>query len=306
MERPWGGRRLEEDLHILLPDSLKIGELWALVDRPEAQSIVSHGPFAGKTLHELWSEERLCIFGRKHLHHPSLAFPLLCKILDAREMLSLQVHPQNDMATERSHDEPKTEFWYFLKADPEAFCYAGIKKGVTREALENAVKNSSLENLLHRIAVKQDDALFIPSGRLHALGQGTLVVEIQQNSDTTYRVFDWNRRDSEGHLRTLHLEKALDSIDFEDQEPSLHDTNLMITSDYFNSKKWELTEAMTLETSDEFAIITCLSGQVECCKEIFSPGNFFLLPAGRGQTPFIPKADGTTLLCTYLASSLFV
>lgn len=307
MQRPWGGHRLATDLGIVLPNDLNavaalpIGELWALVDRPEAQSIVSAGPLQGKSLHELWREERLAIFGAKHLNNNSPRFPLICKILDAKETLSLQVHPRaTTTSASQFRGESKTEFWYFLKADGNTCSYAGLKKGVTREVFEHALQSGTIEQTLHQLAPTNGDSLFLPSGRLHALGGGNLVIEIQQNSDTTYRVFDWNRRDNDGRMRTLHLEEAMESIDFEDQEPSLHDRRLAIASDYFHTEKWNLSVASTIETSDECAILTCVHGRLQCGNQIFSPGDFFLLPALREKTLLTPLDQETTLLCTRL------
>jgi mannose-6-phosphate isomerase len=301
MERPWGGRRLETELHIPLPNSKPIGELWALVDRPEAQSIVRHGPFQGKSLHELWSQERVAIFGAKHRDNGSPHFPLLCKILDAKETLSLQVHP-SAMSALAFNGELKTEFWYFLKTEPSACCYAGFKKGATREDFETALNKGTLEGILHRIVTQEGDSLFIPSGRLHALGGGNLVIEIQENSDTTYRVFDWNRRDQEGRPRALHLEEAMASIDFEDEEPSLQGKTTLITSDYFHSEKWNLSTSRSISTFDDFAIFTCLTGQLTCWDQTFHPGTFFLLPANSEKTTLTPKTPDTTVLCTRLPS----
>ncbi len=301
MERPWGGRLLETELHIPLPTSVLIGELWALVDRPEAQSIVETGPLQGTSLHELWSHQRAAIFGAKHLNNKATSFPLLCKILDATEMLSLQVHPRRT-ATSKFHGEPKTEFWYFLKTAPDAFCYAGLKKRGSRTMFERALKNGTLDKILHRIAVKEEDSLFIPSGRLHALGKGNLVIEIQQNSDTTYRVFDWNRRDHEGRTRSLHHEEAMDSIDFEDEEPSLQTRGSAVASDYFHTEKWNLEAPCQITNSEEFAIFTCLTGKVECQDKTFHPGNFFLLPALQKKFTLTPLTHNTSLLCTRLPS----
>ena len=301
MERPWGGRLLETEFHITLPKSTLIGELWALVDRSEAQSIVENGPLQGKTLHQLWNHYRVAIFGSKHLRNSSSSFPLLCKILDATEMLSLQVHPRATTAS-KLRGEPKTEFWFFLKTDVDAFCYAGLKKGVTRTMFECSLKNGTLNQVLHCINVKTGDSLFIPSGRLHALGKGNLVIEIQQNSDTTYRVFDWNRRDSEGRTRTLHFEEAMESIDFEDEEPSLQNRDSPMISNYFHSEKWNLSISREITTSEDFAIITCLTGEIECQGMTFHPGDFFLLPALQKKFTLTPLTQNTSFICTRLPS----
>jgi len=189
MERIWGGRRLETRFRKRLPKGMLIGESWEIVDRPEAQSLVRDGPLRGRTLHELWMEDREEIFG----DIPDTArFPLVAKLIDAREELSLQVHPPSRVAKALG-GEMKDEIWYVLDAVPDAQIYAGLRRGVTRAQFEAALENSTVAELVHRIAVKGGDAIFMPSGRLHTMGHGILVAEIQQNSDTTYRVFDWNR-----------------------------------------------------------------------------------------------------------------
>jgi mannose-6-phosphate isomerase len=147
-------------------------------------------------------------------------FPLLLKIIDAREKLSLQVHPPALQAG-RLGGEPKTEMWYVVQAGPAAELFAGLKRGVTRAEFEKQLANGTVANCFHRIPVKPGDALFLPSGRVHAIGADTLLFEIQQNSDTTYRVFDWNRLDADGRARQLHLAESLASMDFADFEPSL-------------------------------------------------------------------------------------
>ena len=144
-------------------------------------------------------------------------FPLLCKLLDARERLSLQVHPPR----ESSIGEPKTEMWYIASAAPGAELYVGLKQGVTRERFEAAIRAGGVEECFHRIEVRTGDAMFLPSGRVHAIGAGLVIFEIQQNSDTTFRVFDWDRVGLDGHPRELHIEESLQSIDFTDVEPSL-------------------------------------------------------------------------------------
>ena len=213
-----------------------IGESWEIVDRPEAQSIVRNGPLRGKTLHELWTQYRDEIFGDVP---DSPRFPLLLKLLDAHEKLSLQVHPPAKFA-ERLGGEPKTEFWYVVAADPGAEIYLGFRESITREQFEKALRDGTAADHVYKIRVKTGDAAFLPSGRLHALGAGNLLIEIQQNSDTTYRVFDWNRVDDKGKQRQLHIDQALQCIDFSDVRPRLvqPEGELLLRHNLFEIRKW--------------------------------------------------------------------
>ncbi len=297
MERPWGGRRLETLLHFSLPPEKKIGELWAIVDRPEAQSVIEAGSLAGKTLHELWSDHREAIFGAAHVKNSSPRFPLLCKLLDAADILSLQVHPPEAQA-KRLGGEPKTECWYILEADAEATIDVGLRRGVTREIFEKALHEDLIESTLHRIPVHAGESMFIPSGRLHALGKGIMVAEIQQNSDTTYRVFDWNRKGVDGKPRQLHLAESLASIDFEDYEPRLQpeDQSLITDCPYFKIEKINLTQPHCATEKNNFSLITCLTGRVRCGAQTFTPGQFFLVPARMQEPLLLPELPGTTVL----------
>jgi mannose-6-phosphate isomerase len=217
-ERIWGGRHLEELFGRAIPPEKKIGESWELVDRPEAVSEIDSGPDLApgtrQNLHTLWQDRRTEIFGTRA---PDMArFPILIKVLDCEENLSVQVHPPP------GHDgEPKTEMWYFLETKPGAQIYAGLKKGTTREGFEKAMGTPELAKMLNVLKPEQSDAMFLPSGRVHAIGAGNVILEIQQNSDTTYRVDDWGRVDGQGRPRTLHREQALESIRFNDYEPQL-------------------------------------------------------------------------------------
>lgn len=301
MERVWGGRRFETILGKSLPHGARIGELWEMVDRPEAQSVVHQGPLKGKTLHELWTDHRDLIFGKKHHSNPSPRFPLLIKLLDARERLSVQVHPPSSKALELA-GEPKTECWYFLHAAPGAIIYAGLKKGVTLESFQQSLVKGEVEEMLHHVPCKTGESIFIPSGRLHAIGEGLVIVEIQQNSDTTYRVFDWNRNGLDGKPRELHIEESMASIDFDDFEPALTPTEARVIADcpYFFVQKMDLPSALPVDMADDFAIITCLSGAIKCSEGILKPGGFMLLPAGLKKTMLSPMQTGTSFLKTEL------
>jgi len=217
-ERVWGGRRLESFFHKKLPPGQPIGESWEISDRPGDVSVIANGEFAGKDLHWLMENFHDELIGAARVLGDQ--FPVLCKILDAQDKLSLQVHPPAKIAPKLG-GEPKTEMWYFVQTEPWADVYAGLKRGVTREQFERRIETGEVGQCFHRISVQSGDAIFLPSGRVHAIGAGNLIFEIQQNSDTTYRVFDWNRIGLDGKPRELHLEKALASIDFKDFEPQL-------------------------------------------------------------------------------------
>ncbi|MEO8206102.1 MAG: type I phosphomannose isomerase catalytic subunit, partial [Chthoniobacterales bacterium] len=295
MERVWGGRRLESRLHKVLPPGTPVGESWEIVDRAEAQSVVHQGPLQGKTLHELWTDYREEIFGAGV--NGGERFPLLLKILDAREKLSVQVHPPAAIAKSLG-GEPKTEMWYFLHCEPGAQIYAGLKKGVTRDAFEELVRTGKVEQGIHAIDVHEGESIFIPSGRLHAIGGGNLIIEAQQNSDTTYRVFDWNRVGLDDKPRKLHVEESLLSLDFEDHEPGLSQPQGETLADcpYFDVQKWTLSKPRTAHAQATFSIFTPVEGEVECGGLRFRVGDFFLVPALLHASEIKPLGENAKVL----------
>jgi mannose-6-phosphate isomerase len=216
-ERVWGGRALQNILGRPLHSGSPVGESWEIVDRPEAQSVVLGGPWHGHTLREILAHNSAEILGPKW--NPKKPFPILVKWLDARERLSLQVHPPAAIA-KTLNGEPKTENWYVAEAAPEAALIAGLKHGATPEKFSEALRGGDLAPLVHRFPVKRGESLFVPSGRIHAIDAGLLILEIQQNSDTTYRVYDWGRTGLDGKPRTLHVAESLQCIDFDDYEPT--------------------------------------------------------------------------------------
>lgn len=217
-ERIWGGRNLEKLYGKALPSGAPFGESWEMSDRPGDVSVIANGPLAGNSLRWLMENHSAELLG--NVPAPGNRFPWLIKILDAREKLSLQVHPPAQKAPLLG-GEPKTEMWYIAQASPSSQLFVGLKRGVTREEFENKIKDGTVADCFHRINVKKGDCMFLPSGRVHALGEGNVIFEIQQNSDTTYRVFDWNRLDAAGKPRDLHVDASLASIDFNDFEPGL-------------------------------------------------------------------------------------
>lgn len=300
MERVWGGRQLETIYGRPLPKAgTPYGESWDISDRPEAQSTVDHGMFTGMSLHELWTEKREEVFGKGFEN--TERFPLLAKILDANADLSIQVHPSEDLAKELG-GEAKTEMWYIAAAEEGAKLYVGIKGGVTKEDFQEAINNGTVDQLAHVLKPKTGESIFIPSGRFHGIGSGLLIYEIQQNSDTTYRVFDWNRLGINGKPRDLHIEESMKCIDFNDFTPSMneHDGTAIANCPFFKVDKIELKPNTSIGNPDpeRFSIITVVKGSLTSNDQrVHKPGAFIILP--RGETPLTADSD-TIILQTII------
>jgi mannose-6-phosphate isomerase len=273
---------------------MRVGESWEIVDRPEAQSIVRDGPLRGRTLHQLWTQHRLEIFGNIS---DSPRFPLLLKLLDAQEKLSLQVHPPEKIAAKLG-GEPKTEFWYVAAAAPGAELFVGLQKAMTRDQFEEALRSGTIAEHVYAVPIKADETMFLPAGRLHAVGPRNLLVEIQQNSDTTYRVFDWNRVDHDGKPRQLHVDQALQCIDFNDVEPKLSEPKgeLLVRHELFEIQKWKLDSSREIAPLGQFAIVCCLTGSIQCANIGLAPGEFLLVPAQLPDRRIEPVKEGTSVL----------
>lgn len=306
-KRVWGGRAIEDTLGKTLPDPEEpYGESWEISAREEADSRVLSGSYEGQTLTQLWQdpETRKEIFGSSAPE--SDRFPLLCKILDAQDKLSIQVHPPAEVA-DRLGGEPKTEVWFIAHAEPGAELYVGVKEGVTDEIFHHALENGSVESLVHSIPVETGQHIFIPSGRLHAIGAGLLIYEIQQNSDTTYRVYDWNRTGLDGKPRDLHVSESLQCIDFTDVEPKMDSTkwSLLTECEHFRLEKHRVGQGHSLNgaTEKRFAIVTVVSGELTMEDEKFLPGEFFLVAAGYdGEVP-VGGPEGAEVLLTLWPTS---
>ena len=300
MERVWGGRKLESIYGRGLPDdSAPFGESWEIVDRETEQSVVEGGEFAGKSLHELWCYHREQVFGAGLPE--SRRFPLLLKILDAGERLSVQVHPPADLA-HKLGGEPKTEMWYVAHAEPGAEIYAGLRAGVTREDFERGTGEGTTASQVHRIAVNTGDFIFIPSGRLHAIGAGLVIFEIQENSDTTYRIYDWGRDGLDGKPRELHVGESMQCIDFTDSEPVAGTArgDVLVNCPQFKVELWQLPAGGARAAGGEgcFALLALVAGTLRCGEREFFPGDFFLVPATGGVS--LEAVTEVTLLHTTL------
>lgn len=213
--RIWGGFTLRTHFGKPTPADIRIGESWELADLPSDKTRIVNGSLAGMTWAELPFEVRRDWFADIG---PAKSFPLLIKLLDAREVLSVQVHPDRDTCRRMGRGDPKTECWYILAAESDAVIYKGLQSGTTRDQLRQAVQQGTVADLLCRVPVHPGECHFIPAGTCHAIGAGLLIAEIQTPSDTTYRLFDWNRLDETGKPRPLHIEEAMESIHF-DQPP---------------------------------------------------------------------------------------
>ncbi|MCH1410093.1 MAG: class I mannose-6-phosphate isomerase [Verrucomicrobiales bacterium] len=282
--RVWGGRTLESRIRRELPDQESpYGESWEISAREEADCAVKSGGLAGKKLTELWGDPEL----RSAIFGPGAPvgdrFPLLCKILDARAKLSVQVHPPESVAAELG-GEPKTEVWYIAAADPGAEIYVGVKEGVTEATFREGLEEGSVESLLHSIPVKEGEHIFIPSGRLHAIGAGLVIYEIQQNSDTTFRVFDWNRLGLNGKPRDLHVEESLHCIDFSDVEPGMDQAKekLLCECEHFRMERHILSEGGSVGelTAGRFSILTVIRGKLSVGYTAWTEGDFLMIPHG--------------------------
>ncbi len=237
-ERIWGGRELEKVYGKELPPGVKIGESWELADLPGDKSEIVNGPLAGETIDRVIARFGQSITGTSDYEPP---FPLLIKILDAQDVLSVQVHPDLETCRRTGKGAPKTECWYIIAAAPGAVIYKGLKDGVTREDLERAVRDGTTAEMLNKVRVRVGECHFLPSGTAHAIGEGLLIAEIQQPSDTTYRLFDWNRLKANGNggARELHIAEAMESIHFNCPAESLtvKTTGRLVDADVFKVDK---------------------------------------------------------------------
>ena len=292
-KRVWGGRQLETVFGRELPDlEAPYGESWELTDREEGQSRVVSGVYQGESLNSLWTHYREEVFG------PNLAdserFPLLIKILDAQSDLSVQVHPPESVARELN-GEAKTETWYVADCDEDAKLYVGLKKDVSESSFKEAIEMGTVEECIHEITPVKGGSIHIPSGRLHSIGAGLLIYEIQQNSDTTYRVFDWNRLGLDGQPRQLHVERSMLCIDFDDIEPSMHEDSgeaCLAQCPFYHLEKHSAGEGGEIRQKNpaNFAIFSIISGIVETTTGLaFAAGDFFLMPVS--ATPLLVRSD---------------
>jgi len=306
-QRVWGGRELERLYHKPLPPGVPIGESWEICDRPGDVSVIVNGPLAGKDLRWLMERHAADLLGDARPQDG--CFPLLVKILDAREKLSLQVHPPAAAALALG-GEPKSEMWYVAEAAAGAELYVGLKRGVSRAEFEQRIESGTVAACFHRVSVKAGDAMFLPSGRVHALGAGLVIFEIQQNSDTTYRVYDWNRLGLDGKPRELHIKQSLASIDFGDYEPSLAPRAFkrngaqmvrpLVSSPLFTAEAVEVNAGASVALQQrKMQIVALAAGRVRVSHDVGSlalaAGQFCLVPASLAEVTVAAETAATFL-----------
>ena len=297
-ERIWGGKTLlanaKQGKAKKIDATQPYGESWELSAVKGDESVVANGFLKRNNIEEIIEVYMGNLIGDKIYEKYGLTFPLLIKSLDCHDVLSVQVHPDDELAAERHNSYGKTEMWYIVDAEPGAFIYIGFnRKDITREEYIAAINEGRLPELLNKVEVKPGDTFFIPAGTIHALGKGVVVLEIQQTSDVTYRVYDWERVDNNGNPRELHTALAVDAIDFASDkdkcimryEAKKNTSTQMVKCDYFTTNIVELegSTERELESIDSFVLYICAEGEADVCmgdsKEHLEPFDLVMIPA---------------------------
>ena len=293
-EKIWGGTKLRDEFSYEIPSD-KVGEYWAISAHPHGVSTIKNGRFAGMGLDQLYAEHRE-LFGNSS----EPVFPLLTKILDANDWLSVQVHPDDHYAMEHEGELGKTECWYVIAADEGAEIIYG-HNAKSREELRQQIEKKEWDKLLTKVPVKAGDFFYVPSGTMHAIGLGILILETQQSSDTTYRVYDFDRKDDEGNLRELHLEKSIDVLNISAPANSRPVTvkaddlmsTLLVASDFFAVYKWEVSGKVDIEKTAAYLLVSVLAGRgvltVDGETYPIAKGDHFILPSDVEEWTFEGK-----------------
>ncbi len=298
-ERIWGGQRLASAMGKKVPEGVKIGESWEISGVEGDVSVVANGCLKGNDLQELIEVYMGDLVGEKIYDRYGLEFPVLIKLIDAEDVLSIQVHPDDRLAEERHHSYGKTEMWYVIAAEPGASLYVGFNRQVTRQEYLDAVAAGTLPSLLNKVEVKAGDAYFIPAGTVHAIGKGLLIAEIQQTSDITYRVDDWGRVGADGKPRELHTELAVDAIDFGAPQnydvtsaPVLNTPVQIKECPYFTTNVIQIHGMVERDFTrlDSFVIYICLGGELQVRG---AEGSTSLV---RGETTLVPAEEEEIVL----------
>lgn len=313
-KKVWGGRQLESILGRMLPPDAPIGESWEISDHPHGRSVVFNGPDVGKTLQTLIANYGALLLGTRVFAKYGANFPLLMKYIDAQQMLSVQVHPDDAYAAAHAGEAGKTEMWYVLHAEPDSCLIAGLNPGVTAEQFRDALAQGDPGRLLYHLPVSTGDSLFIPAGRIHAIMPGLLILEIQQNSDTTYRLYDWGRMGLDGKPRELHVEQAMAVANWTDYPPlagtpppEIEDGNsrtVLASCPYFTVEKYDLQHGRTfMSDGSSFRMLNCVAGSGvlswEGGTETLSVGDSLLLPASLLCYILLP-AEAASFILSYV------
>jgi len=307
-ETIWGGNKLQNELNKDFSCNKKIGESWEISGVKNDISVVSNGKLKGKNLSVLIQEFKGQLLGEQIYQKFGTEFPLLIKFIDANDVLSIQVHPDDELAKERHNSFGKTEMWYVLDAEKEANLIVGFNQEVNQNLYEQKLEKGQLEEILNIEKVQKGSTYFIPAGRVHAIGKGILVAEIQQTSDITYRMYDWNRTDNQGNGRELHTQLALDAIDYSLEEryetqyaDNLNQSSQLAACEYFTTNKVTFDQEIKKDYSklDSFVIYMCLDGEFEI--EYLTgninveKGETILIPAELKELKLLPKMKAEIL-----------
>lgn len=306
-ERIWGGNKLATVLN-KKTNLNNIGESWEISDVEGDISIVSNGHFKGVSLKYLQQQFGAKLIGNKNYKIFNKQFPILIKFIDAKRDLSIQLHPNNELAAKRHNSSGKTEMWYVLQADDNANLVVDFNQPMNKNKYLEHLTNKTLPEVLNFAKVKKGDSYFIDVGRVHAIGAGVMLAEIQQTSDVTYRIYDWDRKDADGNSRELHIDLAQDAIDFKmpdnyrvEYDKKENVSNNMVTCDYFTTNYLELTQQLhKVNNYDSFVIYLCVEGEVRVENDDFSE----LLK--KGETILVPAAIKTFKLKSNSAKLLEV
>ncbi|MDB9782941.1 class I mannose-6-phosphate isomerase [Winogradskyella sp.] len=308
-DKIWGGEKLKEEFN-KKSNSKELGESWEISTVPGDISIVSRGELKGQSLQEILETYKEELLGHQNFKRFGTSFPLLIKFIDAKEDLSIQLHPNDNLAKKRHNSFGKTEMWYVMQADEDANLIVGFNKAMTKETYLKHLKEKTLIDVLNFDNVKEGDTYFIEAGRVHAIGAGVLLAEIQQTSDVTYRVYDWDRVDSKGNERELHNDIALDAFDFNMKDDfrvsykkSLNTDNTMVSCPFFTTNYIEITSKLKKEnTKDSFIIYMCVAGVVSLITDTYktqiSKGETVLIPAS--LTNYVLESANAKLLEVYV------
>ncbi len=309
----WGGRKLDTALNKPLPADELIGESWELSGVKGNISVVANGPLQGRSLNELMATYKSDLLGARVYERFPDEFPLLIKFIDANLDLSIQVHPDDELARQRHNSFGKTEMWYVIDAEPGATLISGFNRPTSRAEYLEYFQSGRLMELLNREQVVSGDVFFLPAGRVHTIGKGLLIAEIQQTSDITYRIYDFDRVDKDGNKRQLHTEEALDAIDYQyyDNYKTTYDRSQpevqLAKCRYFTVNRLQLAERTARDYSalDSFVVLMFLSGAGTLHTDVgdfpYAKGQTYLLPAALNQIDIAP-VSATTVLETYLPS----
>lgn len=298
----WGGDKIIPFKNLDIQQE-NVGESWEISGVKDNETIVADGPYAGKKLNELVEELKGKLVGEDNYQRFGNEFPLLIKFIDARQDLSIQVHPTDEIAKMQGKERGKTEMWYLMDSDKDATLLCGLKKKITPEEYAQMVENDTIVDAIDRYEVKEGDCFFLPAGRIHAIGTGCFLAEIQQTSDVTYRIYDFKRKDKNGNYRQLHTKEAAECINYNvesnyrtDYTPVKNQGVSLVQCPYFNTAVYDLNEPMTIDYSelDSFVILIGLKGNATITD---NEGNTFTLQAG--ESVLVPattetlKVDGT-------------